>query len=188
MADIDLLGDPIVRRDAVFHGKGCRLVLSRDWGPGPRALAIGCNPSDASHLRDDPTSHWWNTWFRWAGFGGYDAMNVYPFITSSPAECRRIVDGIEGGDWDARDALHFVNLPLLVERAKAAHQVFVCWGNIAWDAVWLDHVVEAIQAGEPPYPHLWCWGLTQSGSPKHPLARGKHRIPREQQPILWRAA
>lgn len=26
-----------------------------------------------------------------------------------------------------------------------------------------------------------------SGAPKHPLARGKHRVPRDQTFILWRA-
>jgi hypothetical protein len=35
---------------------------------------------------------------------------------------------------------------------------------------------------------IWCWGTTTSGAPKHPLARGKHRIPVDQPAILWRAA
>lgn len=82
----------------------------------------------------------------------------------------------------------FVNLPRVVDLAKAAHQVFVCWGNIAWDQDWIEHVVEEIQTGVEPYPDLWCWGKTQSGAPKHPMARGVHRIPRDQKPILWRAA
>lgn len=186
--DVDLLGAPTLKRSAFFSCPGARIRLSRDWGDGPRALVIGCNPSTAGAEADDPTSRWWNDWFQAAGFGGYDAANLYPFCTSSPAECRRIVSGIDSGDWGARDELHFVNLPALVDMAKAAHQVFVCWGAIAWDDLWIDHVVEEIQSGIAPYPDLWCWGKTSSGAPKHPLARGAHRIPRDQQPILWKAA
>ncbi len=182
----DLFGDE-PRATAEFHGAGCRLTLSREFGPGPSACVIGCNPSTANAFKNDATSRWWNTWFQAAGFGRYDAVNLYPFCTSSPAECRRIVATIETGAWDIRDDLHFVNLPHVVAKAKAADQVFVCWGAIAWDDLWVDHVVEQIQYGEPPYPDLWCWGITGSGAPKHPLARGKHRIPTNQTAQLWRA-
>lgn len=186
--DRDLFGAPVMRRSAVFNGEGARLKLTRDWGPGPRALVIGCNPSNAGGDREDPTSLWWNAWFKLFGFGGYDAMNLYPFVTSDPRECRRIAAWHERDDWWARDLLLLVNLPALAEAAKAAHQVFVCWGAIAWDDEFIEHVVEQIQSGEAPYPDLWCWGTTASGAPKHPMARGVHRIPRDQRPILWRAA
>jgi hypothetical protein len=182
----DLFGFEM-HRDALFHGRN-RLTLTRRWGDGPQACVIGCNPSDADALKDDPTSRWWNTWFREFGFGGYDAVNLYPFCTSNPVECRRVVATIDHGAWDVRDDLHFVNLPHVVAKAKAAHQVFVCWGAIAWDDLWIDHLVEEIQSGEGPYPDLWCWGVTSSGAPKHPMARGVHRIPRDQKPILWKAA
>lgn len=183
----DLFGTGIAM-EATFHGhdKWCRINLSRSWAPGPRALVIGCNPSDAGPLKEDPTSNWWTRWFTEYGFGGYDAVNLYPFITSSPKICRGLVDSIDTGRWDIRDDLHFVNLPHVVSKAKAAGQVFVCWGAIAWDPDWIDHVVEQIQSGEAPYPDLWCWGTTKSGSPKHPLARGKHRMAWDQKPIIWR--
>lgn len=185
----DLLGAPVLRRTAVFSRPGVRLSLSRHWGPGPCALVIGCNPSTADAERDDPTVCWLTAWFRLFGFGGFDLMNLYPFCTSSPAECRRVANWeANGPDWYARDQLMYHNLPALVEAAKTARQVFVCWGAIAWDHQWIDHVVEEIQSGVAPYPDLWCWGTTASGAPKHPLARGVHRIARDQQPILWRAA
>lgn len=183
---LDLLGEPIMRRSAEFAGDE-RIVLSRRWRPGPIALVIGCNPSSADALKDDPTSLWWNAWFQLFGFGGYDAANLYPFCTSSPAECRKRADWHLTDDWYARDQMCFVNLPRVVELAKAAHQVFVCWGNIAWDQDWIEHVVEQIQSGEAPYPDLWCWGKTKSGAPTHPMARGKHRIPKDQPALLWRA-
>ncbi|PZU59861.1 MAG: hypothetical protein DI547_05125 [Sphingobium sp.] len=184
----DLFGNEVLERDAVFvHGD--RIELHRRWGPGPTACMIGHNPSDAGADRDDPTSKWWINWCRLFGFGGYVAVNLYPFVTADPRECYRIVDEINGGvNWGARDALHYVNLPAVVAAAKAADQVFVCWGGIARDDMWIDHVIEEIQTGVGPYPDLWCWGKTGSGAPKHPMARGVHRIAPDQQPILWRAA
>ena len=176
-----------MRRSAFFPRPGVRRVLRRRWGPGPIALTIGCNPSKADAQREDPTSHWWNAWFQLFGFGGYDAANLYPFCTSSPQECRRRVEAAFAGEWHDRDEL-FHNLDFLVQLAKDADQVFVCFGNIAWDWDWIEHVVEEIQTGVAPYPDLWCWGKTNSGAPKHPMARGLHRIPRDQKPILWRAA
>lgn len=183
----DLFGRGI-ELDAVFHGDRCRLTLSRRWGPGPIALAIGCNPSDASHLKEDPSSRWMTRWFQEYSYGGYDLVNLYPFITPHPKQCRKLVGSIDGGAWDVRDELHFVNLPHVVALAKAAHKVFVCWGAIAWDDLWVDQVVEEIQTGEAPYPDLWCWGTTGSGAPKHPMARGKHRMAWDQKPIIWRSA
>lgn len=188
LEQLDLLGAPVIRRSAWFPHEGVRLLLSRRWGHGPNACVIGCNPSLGNGQRDDPTIRWLIEWFRAAGFDGFDLVNLYPFISPDPVECRRIVERIDGGDWWVRDRLHFENLPFVVRRAKAADQVFVCWGAIAWDPQWTAHVVEEITTGEEPWPDLWCWGTTQSGAPKHPMARGLHRIPRDQAPILWRAA
>lgn len=185
ITEVDLLGDEVMRRDAHF-AKGNRIRLSRTWGPGPRAFVLGCNPSTADGLTEDPTTHWLNAWFRLFGFGGYDLGNLYSFCTSDPSECRlRAERGLGGPDWHDRDAL-FANVDAVVRMAKRADQVFVCWGGIAWDDDWVEHVVEAVQTGVAPYPDLYCWGFTASGAPKHPMARGKHRIPRDQQPLLWR--
>lgn len=188
MTERDLFGRETMHRTAVFAGAE-RIELGRRWGSGPTACMIGCNPSIADAFQDDPTCRWWIRWCDLFGFAGFTAVNLYPFCTPSPAKCRRIVTAAdEGQDWGARDRIHMTNLPAVVAAAKAADQVFVCWGAIAWDQSWIDHVVEEIQTGPAPYPALWCWGLTADGAPKHPMARGKHRIPPDQKPILWRAA
>jgi hypothetical protein len=186
---LDLLGDPVMRRDATFLRPGVRLTLSRRWGPGPIACVVGCNPSDADALKDDPTSKWWNRWFQHYGFGGYDAPNVFPFVSPDPRVCKARVAKIWAGEWHDRDALH-ANLSHVAKLAKAADQVFVCWGNIAHDIDFdcVQQVIEEIQSNEGPWPDLWCWGTTKSGAPTHPMARGKHRIDPLAAPILWRAA
>lgn len=74
------------------------------------------------------------------------------------------------------------------EAAKSAAIVVACWGEIARDNEWVEHVIEAIQSGTAPWPNIHCLGITASGAPKHPMARGRHRIPRDQSFILWRSA
>jgi hypothetical protein len=188
MLSTDLFGQDTMHRDATFACDGQRLTLTRRWGEGPRACMIGCNPSRADARRDDPTCLWWINWSQLFGYGRFDAVNMYPFCTASPAECRKIADWENNGpDWHARDALQY-NLDVVVRTAKAADIVIACWGAIAWDDAWIEHVVEQIQSGEAPWPDLYCFGMTASGAPKHPMARGVHRIPRDQKPILWRAA
>lgn len=186
LAATNLFGEPVLQRSARFV-MGNRIELCRRWGPGPLACVIGHNPSDAGQDSDDPTSKWWNRWFQHYGFGGYTAVNLYPFVTADPAECRRIADWSSRDDWAARDALQFVNLPAVVEIAKTAAQAFVCWGGIARDHYWIEHVIEEIQTGEAPWPDLWCWGKTKDGAPMHPMARGKHRLAWDQPAVLWRA-
>jgi len=186
---VDLFGKPIIERRAEFDGAN-RLKLIRRWGPGPIACVIGHNPSDADGTKEDPTSRWWNAWFQLFGFGGYVAVNLYPWCSADPHKVYHIVAEIEGGvNWGARDELYYTNLDqALVAEAKRASQVFVCWGGIARDSDWIEHVIEEIHSGVAPYPDLWCWGKTAHGAPKHPMARGAHRIARDQAPILWRAA
>lgn len=82
-----------------------------------------------------------------------------------------------GPDWYARDALHFNNLPTVVREAKAAALVVACWGAGACDPHWTDHVLEEIQFGEAPWPDVHCFSLSKDGSPIHPMARGRSRIP-----------
>jgi hypothetical protein len=91
-----------------------------------------------------------------------------------------------GPDWYARDDLHH-NLDVIVRESKAAALTVACWGAIAWDEVWIDHVVEEITTGEEPWKRIYCFGTTSSGAPIHPLARGKHRIPDNAEPVLWRS-
>jgi len=173
-----------IRRSAHFVGD-LRLSLTRDWGNRPdarRALAIGCNPSAADAQRDDPTSRWWNKWFMSNGYSGYDAMNLYPFCTPHPKACRAFV---EKHPRKAKKAMTAINLPALLAAANKAETIFVCWGNIAWDQKWISHVVSELQAVAGAEVPLYCWGITKSGAPKHPLARGKHRITATQTAKIW---
>lgn len=190
---VDPFANGFVERSVRFINSH-RIELRRRWKmEGRTAAVIGLNPSDAGSQRpdgserDDPTSTWWINWFRAAGFAEYRAANVYSFVSSSPRECRRFADWENNGpDWWARDAMQR-NLTELCKITASADQVFVCWGAASWAGDWIDHVLEEIacDGGNPP---LWCWGFNADGSPKHPMARGRHRIPAGQEALLWRRA
>jgi hypothetical protein len=84
-----------------------------------------------------------------------------------------------------RSALFEINIPALLDAAGKADQIFVCWGGVAWDDEWIGMVTTMIIAAAQPPQAIWCWGTTKAGAPKHPLARGLHRISVAQQPEVW---
>lgn len=188
----DLFGvafaDTIKRSATISRCGSFRWKLTRTWSSdGGRVCFIGLNPSTADHRDDDPTVRWWTHWSRVHGYGGFTAVNLYPFRSPSPAECRKWSDYLSNGpDWCARDRL-WENETVVVREAKAAALVVACWGGGTWDPEYVDHIVEQVETGEAPWPTIHCFGRTQDGSPTHPMARGRHRIPREVAPVVWRA-
>jgi hypothetical protein len=64
--------------------------------------------------------------------------------------------------------------------------IVAAWGNQLWAAEWADQVLMLIQENIDKPIH--CIGTTINGCPKHPMARGKHRVPDNQKPLVWRAA
>lgn len=178
-----------MKRGATYSPGGLlRWTLTREWGDGPTVCYIGHNPSTAGHEVDDPTSIAWVHFARMQGFGRYVAVNLYPFRSTDVRPCRIWADWEKNGpDFVARDAL-MENQALVAREAKAAARVVACWGAILRDLNWAEDIVEAIQSDEAPWPDIYCLGTTADGAPKHPLARGKHRVPREQPFILWQSA
>lgn len=175
-----------VHRTALFdRERTCRWRLGRVWDRRlPLACVIGNNPSAAGAATDDPTVHRWNHFFRLWGFGGYVAVNKYPWISSDPADCWRRVGPVLA-EGHQNTLLHVVNRDHVEQAARFSSQVFVCWGKPrnSDDEMFQEWLIE-----ELPPCDLWCFGKNLDGSPKHPMARGLHRVPDDQQPVLWRAA
>lgn len=166
-------------RDAVISPCGrYRYSLVRQWDTAkPRLIVCMLNPSSADTERDDPTIlaliHFARTW----GYGGFQVINLHAFRTSRPADLfhaqERGIDTFGPSNWtwwmNARCYALAAGSPLLV-----------AWGNhpAPVDQVrFLSHFVQV--------PWI-CLGLTKYGAPIHPAARGKHRIPRDQQPIPYK--
>lgn len=137
-------------------------------------------------MTEDPTSRAFEHFARVNGFGSYVAVNLYPYRSSNPRECRRWADYEKNGpDWCARDAL-MDNQARIASACKNADRVVACWGAIAHDENWVEAVVDEIQQGVAPYPDIYCLGTTLNGSPIHPMARGRYRIARDQKFLMWK--
>lgn len=183
--------DMFIKRGATYSPcQKLRWSLTREWGHGKSACFLGHNPSTAGHELEDPTTLTWLHFAKLWGCGRYTAVNLYPFRSPDPAMAREWANWAgwdQTQDWSVRDLL-MENESIVVREAKRADIFVACYGAIAMDDDWNQKVLEEIQSGEAPYPNIYIFGLTGNGSPKHPMARGKHRVPRDQQPILWRSA
>jgi hypothetical protein len=181
------MADLLIQRHARISADGkLRHTLWRRWGPGRHVCFIGHNPSTADTWIEDPTTRRWQHFARAWGFDAYVAVNLYPIRTADPREAARWADWERAGpDWGIRDDIDH-NLRILVHEAKSAHLVVACWGAIAADEGWIDHVVEEITTGPAPWPSIHAFGFTNSGAPTHPMARGRNRVPDDARPILWK--
>jgi hypothetical protein len=173
--------EPIVRAAEVEGDY--RWTLSRRWNAGPLCAVVGCNPSYADADRDDPTM--WRVMgfaFRW-GFGGVTMLNIYPFITPGIRALR---------DWrncevPAVDIAIGENISRAAKTLTLADLRIAAWGNLPDPddvAVFIEGLTLAL--GRTVSWH--CIGTTNSGAPKHPMARGVHGVPDSAQPMPWRPA
>lgn len=158
-----------------------RWKLSRSWPTAHektgRVCFIMLNPSTADDAKDDPTLrtciHFAQAW----GFGGLDVVNLFPFRSSSPIECFGWVKR------NAESSVEVHNLNTVAQAVLDSGIVVAAWGATPWAQDAGRFVAKFIERTGKP---LMCLGTTQDGSPKHPLARGVHRIPRDAMPFPWR--
>ncbi|MGV1867178.1 MULTISPECIES: DUF1643 domain-containing protein [unclassified Rhizobium] len=175
----DTLARPPIRmqRSAVISDCGLyRYLFTRIWDASKPVLPVCMlNPSRADHEIDDPTVLTLIFFATLWGYGGLSGVNFFAFRASKPAEMMAAVDpfGPENDRYlrlafnDARHA----NTPLLA-----------AWGN---GGAYRDRNVEFCRQAAHHLVRLVCLGTTQHGHPKHPMARGTHRIPRDQAPMPY---
>lgn len=175
-----------IKRSAVISDCGqYRYTLTRTWRAGPHVCFIGLNPSTADHRKDDPTVRRWIHFASAWGYGGFVAVNLYPFRSPNIAACRRWADWQNNGpDWSVRDRF-MDNLYRAANEAQRAALIVACWGAAAWDDNFIEQFVEEVQS-VVPVPAIHCFGKTAGGAPIHPMARGVHRIPDDAKPVIWR--
>jgi hypothetical protein len=71
----------------------------------------------------------------------------------------------------------------IAEAAQQAGSVVAAWGAVPWARGREARLAaELARAGGPP---LQCLGTTLDGSPLHPMARGRMRVPDDRQPMPW---
>lgn len=173
-----------IYRDAVISPCGkFRWLLDRSWCTdavlAPQyVLWIMLNPSMADAKIDDQTIHRCMHFTRQWGFVGLRVVNAYPFRSSNVEECQAWAS--DPSVWKPKNEME-KNLRVIEREARQAHLIVAAWGAIAWDQVWMNRIVRLIQKD------IYCLGSTLSGDPKHPMARGIHRVPNDQQPVLWQS-
>lgn len=154
-----------------------RYWLWRVWDRSlPLLVVCMFNPSTADARKDDPTIlrlfRFATTW----GYGGFLVINLYSYRSSDPVECKAEGENAFG---DAQPEAWAQALDIA---ARQGSPVLVAWGNLASEA----DVAPFYQTANDL--DLICLGLTKSGAPKHPAARGRERIPDDQQPIPFKRA
>lgn len=166
-----------------------RITLTRTWDGRPKLLVAMFNPSTADANVDDPTITLLCQIASHNGYGGIVVVNGIPLRSSKPAEAIEMVNTWDKRQaWDERDALHW-NLAEIQTQVQRAGAVLLAWGALADRCdFWFDNVLEEIEAALPQGVPLYCLGKTAGGYPKHPLARGKHKVRKDAPLIPWARA
>lgn len=148
---------------------------------------IGHNPSSADADRDDPTLHRMKAFTHEWGYGRLSVVNLLPIRTSSPYEAHKwFWEQWPPEEWftaKGRAKAIMDNARAIHDHLEDAAKVVACWGAIAGPIQNLANDVRHYFAQED-IP-LYVLGLTQDGSPAHPLGRGKGFIPTHTKPTVW---
>ena len=139
-----------------------RYKLGRFWADaGPVAAVIGLNPSHADSDHDDPTNRRLIDLMQSAGYRGYWLLNLIPFSTPYPKQLQ-----------SRGQRLSKRNREVLLSTLSVSDAVVLAWGAGGLQCAYRDEVVAMV---DDPL----CFGLTQSGEPRHPLylPRGTPLVP-----------
>lgn len=143
-----------MKMDAVLsEDRKYRYQLSRVWElDGRMILFIGLNPSTANEIKDDPTIRRCIGFAKDWGYGGLFMGNLFAMVTPYPNDLS--VDPESVGKR---------NDECLEEMWAKSCYVVAAWGNEGHRMDRGEHVAKRFGT------KLWCFGVNQSGQPKHPL-------------------
>lgn len=137
-----------------------------DEPPRNPLIVCMCNPSFASHLRLDLTVQRLCGWTVAWDYSDLIVANAFGLQSSNPNDLLTADDPI-GSENDAALA----SLP--------SGTTIIAWGN---HSALRDRVPEIIRLLDRP---LFCLAVNDDGSPRHPLSRGKGRIPNDVRLRRW---
>jgi hypothetical protein len=164
------------RSDGSRETPSCQFMDLFPWSLGDLRVVtfLLINPSKADGFKDDPTAGECVKFTqRWGGDITW-LVNLCAFVSPYPSDLLDL-PRLSRGDDATNDAA-------IMTACKAAQTVIAAWGNNGAIDGRHEAVGIMLRAQGVKCHHL---GLTNLGHPKHPLARGKHRIPADQQPIPW---
>ena len=146
-----------------------RYLLVRRWGSGPLLPWVMLNPSKANAFVNDPTVTRVIGFARRWGYGGIAILNLFAYQATDPRELLT-----------APDPVGLYNDLFIAEHATGA--VVAAWGTHGRLHSRDDAVARQMTAAGAA---LYCLGVTKDGYPKHPLARGRERVPDDARPARW---
>jgi hypothetical protein len=163
-----------------------RWKLVRRWDLRPMLLVILFNPSTADALVPDPTITLLCHIASWNGYGGIVVANLCPLRSSSPDSAVEMMN-----TWPDR-AHVAANEAFILEEAAKARSILFAWGALAARlgkrAASYAEILEGHIRIACPGAAIYCLGKTAEGYPIHPLARGKHKVPKDRKFVEWRTA
>lgn len=148
------------------------------WVGGPfmkRGVFLMLNPSTADAFKPDPTVTECMKRSIAVGADLLEVVNLFAWRSQYPADLKKRSSGARGDDE--------VNTAAIFAACRGAQYVVAAWGNDGYIGGRAAIVRHALREFRIPLYHF---GLTKDGHPKHPLARGKHRIPADLQMEEWR--
>jgi hypothetical protein len=151
-----------------------RLTRSLTGRVDRRVVFLMLNPSTADAFVLDPTVNECRKRALALNADVLEVVNLFALRSPYPADLRRRSVGFRGDD-STNDAA-------ILTACTGAHRVIAAWGNHGALDLRSERVLAMLADHRIPLHHL---GMTQHGHPKHPLARGRHRIAADQQPIAW---
>ena len=141
-----------------------RYALCRVWNAElQRIMFIGLNPSTADEHRDDPTLRRCLGFAKAWGFGSLFMLNIYAYRATDPRELATAPDPV--GTENLRWLKHY--------HFHESNKTVAAWGSqYGID----DHLAKVLSLrrngdteGETMGDNLWCLGVNNDGSPRHPL-------------------
>ena len=157
---------------ALISGCGLyRYTLKRHWRGGRGVCVfVMLNPSKATAYQDDPTVRRCTEFARKWGFEALTVLNLFAFRATDPKEMKA-----------AEDPIGPHNDETIVEVCTCADRVIAAWGRDGAHLGRATAVVDLLRAECGLVPEAL--RLTQEGFPTHPLARGKHWVPYDVEPV-----
>lgn len=151
-----------------------RYWLARIWSRTLPVLVVCMfNPSTADDKSDDQTIRRLCAWAKRWGYGGILVVNLYSLRSSDPTE-------VHGRERDAfGDAQPEAWAAALDIAAQQGTPVLCAWGALGSSFASKPFLAAAADL------ELICIGLTADGRPKHPMARGRSRVPDDQEPLVY---
>ena len=153
-----------------------RYWLVRRWNARLLVLVVCMfNPSTANERDDDPTIKRLCAFAKRWGYGGILVVNLHSYRSSDPS----LLAALDAGEsWGIAQPFAIgTAISIAVDQGTP---ILAAWGALA-DKHDADPFFAACHGAE-----LICLGLTANGSPKHPMARGKSRVPDDQEPLPYR--